>query len=1195
MWFKIFKFEVKYRLGQPDLYVYFTALLLCALIAVDFIFEGKLGALKDNAPYVIAFTMVVTSLFFFMVISLLAGFSVLKDFEHRMESLIFSNPISKRDYLAGRFLGSLCAVIFVYLGLLVGIMLNYYMPWKPADMLPFQVWHYVQPFLFLVLPNIVIATALFFVAAALGRKLLMVYTQGIVVVVAYLLLMSYSGPIESDWVLSLIDPFGVKLIKSVSDFWTSIERNQLLLPVQGPLLYNRFIWMGLSAGILLIGYRYFDFTVVRKPWVRRSVSKGDTVQKRSIELPTSRQVHHGGAVFRKLLHQSWFYFRSIVSEVPFLAVVGCGALIIFVNGISLGTAYGVPSFPTTYLIVEELKELSIWFFLLILIFYSGELVWQERQIRVQGICDALPTSDWSNLLAKYFGLVLAYATMMAALTFSGIVFQVLSGFYDIQLQVYFMAFFVDLLLSLAYYSALAIFLHVLVNQKYVGFVLTFVCFLFTMFLSAIGFDHPLINFGGSALGSYSEMNGYGHLFIPFLWTKGYWLSFCLILLLIAGGLFIRGVATSLKQRLQAFTFRGESPLTRLILTALVLWLVTGGYIFYQTNILNTYTTQWEQEDYRVSYEQSLKKYEHLPQPKIIEVKIELDLYPESRDYHLRGSYLLLNKQKEPIREVHVQKYPDDQISLELNFDQEVLPDNEWEDFGYRIFTLEQPLQPGDSLRMDFLQTFETRGFVAGESNTRVVENGTFLNNDYFPSLGYNRHIELREERDRKDAGLPPRAQQVKATDSLGLRTARTGDDGYEIHFEAIISTTLNQVAVTSGSLIDEWTEHDRRYFHYRMDRPMINFYAITSAEYQVMRERWKPEGFDTFIDLEIYYQEGHEQNLQRMMDGMKDALLYFSESFGAYPYDHFRIMEFPRYRTFAQSFPGAVPFAESMGFRLDIDEEEDMDMVYYVTAHEVAHQWWGLQVIAANVAGRHALLETLAQYAALAISRKQYSTARVAKFLSYNEQKYLKERALESHNEQPLSATYGQEYVHYSKGLLNFHHLLHRLLEDRLNQALKRLVVDWNFLDRPNTLEHYATFKDFLDHLEKVTPDSLHYLNEDLFEKITLHDLRVTQANVREMASGAYELFGDFEVHKYYVDSTGVEQEQTPNDWIEVGIYADTPEGEVQIALRSYWFNAERTSINFKLSQKPSRIVIDPLNLFIEKDDRDNSVEVVQL
>ena len=190
-----------------------------------------------------------------------------------------------------------------------------------------------------------------------------------------------------------------------------------------------------------------------------------------------------------------------------------------------------------------------------------------------------------------------------------------------------------------------------------------------------------------------------------------------------------------------------------------------------------------------------------------------------------------------------------------------------------------------------------------------------------------------------------------------------------INFEMIIGTSKDQTALVPGDLLQEWTENNRNYFHYKTNTPIINFYAIVSADYEIKKDKWMTsnKGITEPVDLEIYYQKGHEYNIDRMMKSMKASLTYYSNNFSPYQYQQLRIMEFPRYATFAQSFPGTIPFSESIGFVLDIDDEKDVDMAFYVTAHEVAHQWFGMQVEAANVQGQLMVLETLSQYAALMV------------------------------------------------------------------------------------------------------------------------------------------------------------------------------------------------------------------------------------
>src|SRR5687767_5049863 len=112
MLFEIFRFEINYRLRQYNTWLYFIILFLFSIVAVDFVFEGQPGPLKRNAPMIIARTMGIVAALSMMIPSMIMGVAVLRDFDHRMESLLFVNPVKKRDYLFGRWLGSFVILVF---------------------------------------------------------------------------------------------------------------------------------------------------------------------------------------------------------------------------------------------------------------------------------------------------------------------------------------------------------------------------------------------------------------------------------------------------------------------------------------------------------------------------------------------------------------------------------------------------------------------------------------------------------------------------------------------------------------------------------------------------------------------------------------------------------------------------------------------------------------------------------------------------------------------------------------------------------------------------------------------------------------------------------------------------------------------------------------------------------------------------
>ena len=1195
MFYEIVKFEIQYRAKRAETYLYFTILFVCSLVATDFIFQGTGKTIQPDAPYIIAYTMAVASAIFIMIASMIMGVCILRDFDHRMESLLFVNPVTKNAYLLGRFLGSFIVLLFVFSGLLLGMMVSRAMPWHEVnERLPFHFWHYMQPFMYVTLPDLFFAGSLFFVTGALSRKLIVVYTQGIILVVAYLLVSITTNKGQSTDLPGLLDPFAINTINRIVEHWTLTDRNSLALPVDTLLIYNRLLWMGVGVVALVIGYCGFSFNVV----LNNSINKKDGHKgshrhiSHQVALPAVTVSLNSRTKLIQLIHHSFFYFISLLKEKPFWAITICGAAIIFVNGINLRTGYGVDSYPATYLIVEELQEMSVPFFLLILVFYSGELVWKERDSRMHLICDALPTSNLLTVSSRFIGIICIYITLLLALFVSGVIMQTVSGYYQYDFQVYFVGFLGEVLPFLVIYTFVAFFFQIMINHRFMAHLATLLFILLTLALEALGYDHDLIRFGGDKLGIYSAMNGYGHFLEPYLWVKSYWLAIGFLMLLAAVLFFVRGPETAWRMR--------KCQLTKSIIClgalAALTCVVTGSYIFYNTNILNKYVSKNKQENIQANYERTLKRYEYIPQPQIVDVKLKLDLYPNQRDYTVEGQYMLVNKDSIPVAAIHIQQAPDNQVRLQsVKFNRRATKRKEFKQYGYSIYTLNEALQPGDSIKLAFKQTFTTNGFVEGESVTDVVYNGTCLRNTHFPSIGYNRHFELTNSTLRAAFGLPPRLDLAKSDDPRELKNGGSGGDGYEIRFQIIVSTDSSQIAVAPGNLKKEWVTGNRRYFQYQMDQPMINFYSIVSARYKVLYDQWVPTDstYGRPINLEIYYHKSHTYNLDRMMKSMKASFDYYTRHFGPYAYKQMRIMEYPRYRRYAQSLPGTVPCSEAVGFILDIDDDRDVDMAFYVTAHELAHQWWGMQVIAANVEGRNMILESLAQYSALMVMKATYGENKVEQFLRSQLKEYCKGRSKATRGEKPLALVAGEPYIHYNKGALNLYAFQDFISEEKVNLALRRFVKDWNAFGGSLQQDRYATAEDLLTYFRAVTPDTLQYLIADLFETITIFDNKVVAAQCRKLPENKYKVDLAVQVLKRQVDSLGAEKKLQPGGCIDIGIYTRNKYGKDElIYLKKHEITGQQANLQVVVSRLPGKVVIDPRYIMIDKNRDDNVVQI---
>jgi len=1193
MWYEIFKFELKYRAKRWDTYIYFTVLFLYALIAVDFLFGQNLAEVKINAPYLIALTMGVVSALFMMMVSMIMGVAALRDFDYNMESLMFVNPIKKLDYLLGRFLGSFLILLFIFSGLFFGVILADFMPWRDAEnLLPFDLWRYGQPFFFIVLPNLFFGSALFFIGGALSRKLLVVYTQGIILLTLYILSLQLTQNSAYQSLAALLDPFCYQSIKITVKYWTTAERNAQMIPLENILIYNRLLWTIIGVVILIIGYYGFSFNVVRDGLIKQKTKIAEKgITPIITKIPTFTI---GEGIKNKLFqlqYHSLFYVKSIVKETPFWAIVICGMAIIFINSISLGTSYGVDTYPLTFIVMEDLQEMSVFFFLIILIFYSGELIWKERDAKLSDIYDVLPIAESINLTSKLIGLSLIYIVLMVALIISGVIFQTINGYYYYELNVYCIGFFVEILPSLVLLTMISFFFQVLANHKFIGHLLV-VTFLFMVLIGnqLLDINHGLISFGAGDLGTHSAMNGYGHYWLPYFWFQTYWLAFAALIFLVAILLAVRGRETSLKKRWELSKFSRTNTMVKMSALVAGVFIFSGCYIFYNTNILNGYTSSEKAKRYRANYEKELKKFEYLPQPKIVDVNLSVELYPYERNYTAEGTFILTNTDSIAIPKIYVQKIPQDGINLEaVNFSKEIKVDNTYQKFGYYTYTLTEPLQSGDSLKMEFRQTYSTKGFTENVDK-RIVYNGTFFDNFQLPTLGYNQHIELSDEDDRIELGLSPKAEAAEGNNPRANKESRKGDDSKAINFEIIIGTAGDQIAVAPGHLEKEWKEGNRNYFHYKSTEVMINFYPMTSARYEILQDKWMPqkEGLGQPINLEIYYHKGHEYNLVRMMQSMKKSFDYFTQEFGTYPYQQMRIVETPRYLNRAQSFPSMVTYSESMGFIMNIDEAEDVDMPFFITAHELAHQWWGLQVAAANVQGRKMILESLAQYSALMVLKKHYPEEKVQQLLEMERNRYLEGGGKGSLQEMPLATEDHQNHVYYGKGTLNLYALQDYISEDSVNLALKRFVKDWNSFDGQKTTQRYATTIDLLTYFKAVTPDSLQYLITDLFEKVVLFENSTNVGTYEKVASNKYKIELPVSVTKYELDSLGEKKMLPINDWVEIGVYGEKEKEMELIYLKKHKITNRETVITILVNEKPGKAGIDPLYKLIEQNTADN-------
>ena len=610
---------------------------------------------------------------------------------------------------------------------------------------------------------------------------------------------------------------------------------------------------------------------------------------------------------------------------------------------------------------------------------------------------------------------------------------------------------------------------------------------------------------------------------------------------------------------------------------------TGGWIFYNTNVLNEYVPGDEQMDRQVSFEKKYRQYKGLPQPRLTEVRANVDIFPSQRRLVIDGHYRLVNKHSAAVDTLYVQVVPRTKTVLrslpahQVTLDDAVL--------GFRILKLAQALQPGAAIDMDFSVTVENQGFSNDGRPDSLNLNGSFFNNmQVFPALGYAGN-ELMDRNERRKRGLGEPQRMPKLEDEAARANHQLDSEADWIAFETTVSTSADQIALAPGYLQKTWEKDGRRYFHYKMDRPMLPFFAYLSARWQVRKGDWNG------LPIEIYFDPQHSYNVDRMIAATRKSLDYFSANFTPYQHKQVRILEFPRYASFAQSFANTIPYSEAIGFIADLRKAEDVDYVFYVTAHEMAHQWWAHQVIGANVQGGTMLVESLAQYSALMVMEKEYGREHMRRFFKEELDKYLRSRRGEQIEELPLFRVENQPYIHYNKGALVFYRLREEIGEAALNRALQRFLQDKAYQAAP-----YTTSRELLSYIRAEAGADRQDLITDLFERIVFYDNRVVEASAKQRADGQWDVTLKLHLAKLEADGKGKETVRVYDEPVEVAIFARAPGAkeadEKLLFSEKRRLQGEEPVLTITVKEKPYEAGVDPYNKLIDRVSSDNRKQI---
>ncbi|MDE1145551.1 MAG: M1 family aminopeptidase [Azospirillaceae bacterium] len=1188
-------FELRYQLRQPALLINFALFFLLTFLAttVDQIqIGGRSSGVHMDAPFTILMVTSILSLFAMGIP--LRGLTdpVLRDDDTGMAGLIGATSVPRPLLLAARLAGAFIACAVAISACQWGTIVGRLAWWvDPEHFGAFRPWDYLYALGVFGLPDMAVTGALFFAVAAFTRRQMATYIAMIALLVAYLVISRALSDPGLRPLMSYLDPFGIATLQVVTRYWTVVERNGLLPPLTGALLANRLIWIAVSLGLIVLGLVGDAWALRRGP--RRTGAPAATETRTAP--PPLRPVATAltaATLWSMLRVRLQFEATATVRSPSFLILLAVSLMNLTATLLLLKSNYDVTSYPVTReMVTAILGAFSIAPFA-IAGYYSGELVWRDRQANVAEILGATPAPGWVFTVSKYLAIALVLAGLWLVAIVPAAAVQLARGPVPLEPGLYLVSLLGTALPDTLILLALTLFVQVLSPNKFVGYAVMVLYVVFQMKAGSLGLEDKLLVYGTAPNLPLSDMNGYGHFLLAHIWFDVYWGAAAGLLLVLAHLIWPRGRALTWRDRRRALATGWTRPMAALACLLVLVFAGSGGWTAWNTHHLNQFRTQDEREALQVDYENAYRQYETLPQPRIVAVSVAMDLHPAVQGYDAHGHYILENRTGQPLTQVHVVMPTDTDLeSMALEGGHLTTDDQR---LHYRIFTLDQPLAPGGRLRLDFAVSQRHPGFTNDANAPMVVGNGSFINNwSALPTVGFSRQAMLQDKFRRRKHHLPPIDREPKLEDSSQWAVSDLGPQANLIDFDTTISTDPDQTAVAPGYLEREWTAMDatgqeRRYFHYASDAPIPYFVSWLSARYAVAHDSWTGGTDGKPVDLAVYYHAPHVWNVDRMMTSMKQSLAYCSTAFGPYQHRQVRILEFPDYARFAQSFPNTVPFSEGMGFIEDNRDKTKIDSVFYVTAHEVAHQWWGHQLEAANVQGNTLLVETLAQYTSLMVMEHQYGPNQIRKFLKYELDRYLSSRGHEELEELPLNRVEDQPYIHYRKGAVVMYALKDYLGEDVVNRALARLLRE----GKART-DRYALSTDLVDALKAEAGPQWSGLIDDMLTRIVLYDLKVTGSSAEALPDGRFKVRLDIHAGKLEADGQGKETPQPFSLPIDVGLFLKEPgkgdfaDGDVIHLAKQPIHDGDQT-IELVVDRKPGFVGIDPYNKLIDRNSDDN-------
>ncbi|WP_192348651.1 M1 family aminopeptidase [Algoriphagus sp. Y33] len=1178
--FSLLRFELGYQLKTKAVYIF-------ALGYFGFAFlMGSQGAtpagVNYNSEYELFLKMGLISLGAVFSIMFFVVSAVQRDSKFGMEALIFSTPLSKPAFFFSRFLGAWLIGIPVLLIAIPGFHLGIaFSDLDPDRITAFYLRDSIPVAWMLLIPSVTVCTVLLFAICLLTKNSLATYAMAVLIYALYFIsalflnspLLANATPVTSDdlVIAALADPFGLSAFFEQTNLWTPFQKNRQPISFLSLLGWNRILWMSISGLLLALSYFKFSFRATHQPHGKK---KGQSTSARAKSAPNPLSspirvdicLNHYRTILLSLLRQN---LRFILKSTAFWAVMGTWSVLAITeiySKIYAGGAYDESYFPASQLLLEQVQQPMYLFGILLLVFFSGELVWRAKSMKFHEILGATPTPNTYFFLSKLLSLISMTVLIIGVTVVIALCFQLAQGYLSMDSLALF-SLFAYPGFPLFFYAALFLLIHNFSKSNYLGMGISAIGFaLFAGPLgTALGLDHPLLKIGDLPPLNYSQqagwgMNPVGFRILALLWT---FLACSVILFSISNW---RG---SLHRIAEKFKWNKS---IRAGLASFTGFIALACFCFYQINYVEDYQSRQGILDAKQRYELNYKKFEKDAVLNYSALKMNLALFPSRGTYHAVVEGTMKNNSGSPISKMLLTE-KQELKKLSLQNAAEIIKE---EESGVYQVVFELPILPGEEIGFSFeIQTNPS----LFSTNPSIIKDGSYLNfRDFSPYFGYSKAREISDNQERKRRGLPLKPDSFSSPE----HELRLEHSLMKVDFEAEISTAFPQIVLTSGDLIDQKTEGNRTIFKYKSAKKMMPVPAFFSGNYHVASLR---SGGKL---LKVYSLPAHAFASTETLAIMKTSLEMLSGTFGDYPDGELKIVEVPSYWGFGGfAHPGMISMVEDNYFLVKPEPQFQFDLRHKRVIHEVAHQWFGHLLAPRNIPGATLFVEGFAKYAEALVMEKERGKAALWHLTDNANRTYFRGRAFASEAEPPLAKMQSQHYLAYGKSILGLLAIEELIGPEKLKSVIRKMVEE----NRNNPLPNVHV-QDFLGGLKAISSPAEILLIEDWFEKVVHYEIKIKGVTTDLLSSGAFELKIAYSAKKLETRSDGSIQEIVMDEPITLSLLSAHPQeitsGSEIIASRLYTLHSGDGELTVVSKVKPRWIGIDPWGTRPDANRRDN-------